>query len=133
MSRQIGLVLSLLILVVIPIQAKEKNRAWQTGKVLDSDRASTYAGTVITGLETGTAIGVPVNKVHQTYVIDLGDIVYVARQHLRWKWSKSAELTVNGTVKVAIEKSKLYLIGEDGKEYEADIVKKSLKPTKETP
>ena len=57
----------------------------------------------------------------------------MAQQRLRWKWSKPANLTVNGPVKVAIEKDKLFLIGEDGKEHEASIVKKILKSGKEAP
>ena len=36
-------------------------------------------------------------------------------------------LTVNGPVKYAIEKRKLYVIDEDGKEHEMEIVKKTLR------
>ena len=35
--------------------------------------------------------------------------------------------TVNGPVKYAIEKRKLYVIDDDGKEHEMEIVKRTLK------
>jgi hypothetical protein len=52
---------------------------------------------------------------------------------LRWKWSKPANLTVNGPVKFAVEKRKLFVIDEDGKEHEMEIVKKVLRQPAETP
>jgi hypothetical protein len=48
---------------------------------------------------------------------------------LRWKWSKPAILTVNGLVKFAVEKRKFFVIDDEGKEHEMEIVKQVLKPT----
>ncbi len=120
----------------------EKKRDWQTGTVLDSDRARNYAGSVATGSASGSAYGdqvygntsstsVAIYKTYQTYVIESGKFVYVANERLRWKWSKPANLTVNGPVRFAIEKNKIYILGEDEKEHEAEIVKKILKVTDE--
>ena len=120
----------------------EKKRDWQSGKVLDSDRARNYAGSVATGSANGTAYGnqvygnstsssVAIYKTYQTYVIESEDHVYVANERLRWKWSKPANLTVNGSVRFAVEKNKIYILDEDQKEHEAEIVKKILKPTEE--
>ena len=60
-------------------------------------------------------------------MIEVGDYIYVAQERLRTRRSKPADLTINASVKLAIERDKLYLVGEDGKEHEADITKKILK------
>jgi hypothetical protein len=36
-------------------------------------------------------------------------------------------MTVNASVKYALEKDKIYVVGEDGKEYELSVTKKVLK------
>ena len=106
--------------------------------MLDSDRSSRYVGSIGNSSATATSTGgntaisgssrsTAVYRVNQVYVIELGEYVYVAQERLRWRWSKPADLTVNGSVKVAIEKKKLYLMDDDGKEHEAEIVKKILK------
>ena len=139
MSKRTLLMFGFVLLLVVAAQGKNKERAWQTGKVLDSDRASKYAGNVGNSSSSGTDYGggtygvnsnstsTAVYRVNQTYTIELGDYVYVAQERLRWRWSKPADLTINGPVKVAIEKKNLYLIGEDGREHEATITKKILK------
>ena len=47
--------------------------------------------------------------------------------------SKPANLTVNGPVKYAVEKRKLYVLDEDGKEHEMEIVKKVLRQPADVP
>lgn len=124
-----------------PSSAAEKKREWQTGKVLDTNRLSSYAGSVGSASGTATSIGDTtygqvsgssraVYRQYQDYLIEIGDYVYVCSERLRWKWSKPAMLTVNGPVKAAIEKKHLYLLDEDGKEHETTISKKILKTAK---
>jgi hypothetical protein len=60
-------------------------------------------------------------------VIEGDKYVYLAQERLRWRWSKVANVTVNGSVKYAVEKRKLYVMDEDGKEHEMEIVKKTLR------
>jgi len=60
-------------------------------------------------------------------VIEGDKYVYLAQERLHWRWSKPANLTVNGPVKYAVEKRKLFVMDEDGKEHEMEIVKKTLK------
>jgi hypothetical protein len=122
--------------VVLNCEGKDKPRAWQTGKVLDSDQARRYVGSVSDASATdyGSAVDVtgssrPVYLVTQTYVVEIDDYIYVGQERLRWRWSKPADLTVNAPVKIAIEKDKMYLVGDDSKEHEATIVKKILKET----
>lgn len=116
----------------------EKPRDWQTGKVLDTQRQRYFAGTVGDSHSSGT-IGdgryngtsndrqTAVYRVFENFVIEGDQYVYLAQERLRWRWSKAANVTVNGTVKYAIEKRKLVLIDEDGKEHELEVVKKTLR------
>ena len=118
--------------------AKEKERQWQTGKVLDANREKTNAGTVNSSAVSATSSGsntsgsvsgtsTAVYRV-STYVIEAGDYIYQCQEHLKWKWSKPAQLTVNAPVQFAIEKDRLYIKSEDGSEHETKIIKMTLKP-----
>jgi hypothetical protein len=120
----------------------EKQRDWQTGKVLDTERSRYFAGTVgssnttgnldVTG-DSGTYRGqtsgsqTALYRVYETFVIEGDQYVYLAQERLRWRWSKPANLTVNGPVKYAVEKRKLFVVDEDGKEHEMEIIKKTLR------
>lgn len=123
--------------------AGEKVRKWQAGKVLDSERSRYFAGTVGSGNTTGSAqtyggygtyqgqtntSQTAVYRVYETFLIEGDTHAYLAQQRLRWRWSKPANLTVNGPVKFAVEKRKLFVIDDDGKEHEMEIIKQVLKP-----
>jgi hypothetical protein len=118
--------------------SKEKDRQWQTGKVLDANRDRTYVGNINSASGSATTTGnttagqvsgstTAVYRVYETYEIEAGDYVYVCQEHVKWKWSKPAMLTVNGPVQFAIEKDRLYIKSEDGSEHETRIIKKILK------
>jgi hypothetical protein len=47
--------------------------------------------------------------------------------------SKPANLTVNEPITFAVEKRKLFVVDEDGKEHEMKIVKKALRQPAEEP
>ena len=132
--------------------AAEKERDWQTGKVLDAQRSRYFAGTVGNANTTGTvqtdgnngtyqgntaSSQVAVYRVYETFLIEGETHAYLAQERIRWRWSKAANLTVNGPVKFAVEKRKLFVIDDDGKEHEMEIVKKVLRlpaePPKQTP
>lgn len=119
--------------------AKSKERNWQTGKVLDTNRDKTYAGSIGDASGTATTAGnttygnangstQAIYRVYETYTIESGDYVYMCEEHLRWRWSKPATLTVNAPVEFAIEKDRLFIKSEDGTEHETKIIKKILKP-----
>ena len=119
--------------------AAEKQRDWQMGKVLDSQRYRYFAGTVGSGNTTGTADNdgtfrgntntsqTAIYRVFETFLIEGDTYAYWAQERLRFRWSKAANLTVNGPVKYALEKRKLFVIDEDGKEHEMEVVKKTLR------
>jgi hypothetical protein len=122
---------------------KIKNRDWQAGKVLDSQRNRYFAGTVGTD-STMPGLGNPdgpwatfpkttntsrtaVYRTYETFLIEGDKYAYVAQERLRTKWSKPANLTINGPVKYAVEKQTLFVIDDDGKEHEMEIIKKILR------
>jgi len=126
----------------------EKTRDWQAGKVLDSERSRYFAGTVGNANTTGTAQAngnygsyqghtntsqTAVYRVYETFLIEGETHAYLAQERLHWRWSKPANLTVNGPVKFAIEKRKLFVIDDDGKEHEMEIIKRILRLPAEQP
>jgi hypothetical protein len=141
MPEQCLRVLCVLIsLIVASSVMAEKHRDWLTGKVLDSQRQRYFAGTVGGSSTTGNidegsgtyrgqsnGSQTAIYRVFETFVIEGDMYVYLAQERLRWRWSKAANVTVNAPVKYVVEKRKLYLLDEDGKEHEMEIVKKTLK------
>lgn len=119
--------------------AAEKTHDWQTGMVLDTSRSRYFAGTVGNGNTNGqvsdngsysgnsSSSETAVYRVYQNFQIEGEQYVYLAQEHLKWRWSKPADLTVNGKVKYAVEKRKLFVIDDEGKDHEMEIVKKVLK------
>jgi hypothetical protein len=139
-SRTLRLaVLGSLVFSICVFATAEKQRDWKTGRVLDSERSHYFAGTVGGANTSGTvndngnyngttnSSQTAIYRVYETFVIEGDTYVYQAQEHIKWRWSKPANLTVNGPVKYAVEKRKLYVIDEDGKEHEMEIVKKTLK------
>ncbi len=139
-------VFALLVILLLPLTpaSAEKQRDWQTGIVRDSNRSRYFAGTVGSASTNGsindngnysgtTSSGeTAVYRVYQNFEIEGDRYVYLAQERLHWRWSKPADLTVNGKVKYAVEKRKLFVIDDEGKEHEMEIVKKVLRSPEST-
>ena len=69
----------------------------------------------------GGAIAVPLTGT--VYVLESPQMRYIGL----WRKQKGIPMTVNAPVRFALEKDKLYVVGEDGKEYELKLTKKILK------
>lgn len=128
--------------------AAEKQLDWQEGKVLDSQRSRYFAGATGSTNSRGTAQSngnygsyqgsanssqTAIYKVYETFLIEGESHAYFAQQRLRWRWSKPANLTVNGPVKFAVRKRKLFVIDEDDKQHEMKIIKRILRLPEEQP
>jgi len=137
-SKSVTLAISLMV-CALAVSGGEKKRDWQAGKVLDTNRQRYFAGTIENSSTNGAVDssgnyhgnsnggGTAVYRVFETFVIEGEQYVYLAQERLRWRWSKAANVTVNGPIKFAVEKRNLYVIDEDGKEHEMEIVKKTLR------
>jgi hypothetical protein len=66
-------------------------------------------------------------ETYEVYTIETDKRVYVAKEHLLFPWSKSANVTVGEAVKFVAEKNKLIILDDDGKEHKATIAKVSMK------
>ena len=111
-----------LLAAVLVFGASDKKHEWQEGKLIDVSTEPYTYGSVVNG--TG--------GIHQgeyiTYRIDDGKYIYVAK-HSHRRHDKALPVTVNDKIKFAVEKEKVYILDEDGKEHELKFVKKTLKET----
>lgn len=89
--------------------------------MLDSQRNRYFAGSANT---KGTATA---RWDYETFAIEGDTYAYLVQERLHWRWSEPANLTVNGPVKYAEQKRKLYVIDNEGNEHEMEIVTKILK------
>jgi len=118
-------------LLAVAIPGAEKQRDWQTGKILDTDEARVYLGSRDTHAIYGT---------DEIEVIESGEYVYVVSRQLRHAGlhaglendirglaSKPAHFTVNAPVLFAVEKHSMYLQDDDGRQIKTKIVKRILK------
>jgi hypothetical protein len=141
MMRQITFALCLSLCASIA-RSGVKERHWQEGKLLDNERARYYVGSVGNNTQNGSAqtngtygtyqgsgssSTTALYRVWETFVIEGETHLYIAQERLRWRWSKPANLTVNGPVEFAVEKRKLFVMDDDGREHEMEIVKQVLK------
>jgi hypothetical protein len=90
-------------------------RDWQTGTTLSSERQERVCG--------DTAC------IYQEFRFQGEKKIYTARETLRWRWSKEANVTVNAPVKFAVDakERRLYVIDDGGKEHEMEVVSKALR------
>ena len=126
---------------VVTLAAAARN--WQSGTLLETEQSKVREGSTKTSNTDGTAkdrgdktdysqntttTTTDNYETYQNYTIEAGKKLYVAREHLLFPWSKPANVTVGEPVKYAVEKGKLYLLDDDGKEHKTSIVKVSMNP-----
>jgi hypothetical protein len=95
-----------------------------TGDNTTTNIDGSYSGTSSTNY---SGSDMPLYKVYENFIIEGDDMVYVTQERIRWRWSKSAHVTVNGEVKYYVDKRKLHVLDDDGKEHVIDIVKQIQK------
>jgi hypothetical protein len=141
---------TLLIFLVVLLVAwaglaqQKKARDWQSGRLLSMEKSRELESTTTTTntegkvknnnkgdkySEQSTATETPNYDNYVTYAVEAGEFTYTAKQHLLFPWSKPANVAVGGQLKYAVEKDKLYLLDDDGKESSAKIMKKAVKGT----
>lgn len=119
-------------------------RNWQSGTLIETEQSKVREGSTKHSNTEGSAKNrgdktdysqntttttTDDYETYQTYTIKGEQKTYQAREHLLFPWSKPANVTVGGAVKFAVDKSKLYLLDEDGKEHKATVMKVSLNAT----
>jgi hypothetical protein len=117
----------LLFLVVCSVASLAKDRAWTTGSLVDSQ---TERGTRTVGIPSTIGSGPMIATLRNDvtlYTIDDGKYLWVVGRRMLRKNDKPLDLTVNGSVKFAIEKADCYLLDDEGKEHKLTVEKKTLK------
>lgn len=118
--------------------AQDKARDWQTGKVLDTDsssyRVSLGSTTQVSpdgyGGANATTTNNSATRRQEVIAIEGAEYIYVSERTMRARWTKSSSLTVNAEVKYAVEKDKIYIVDDNGREIKLTIKKRILKEKK---
>lgn len=112
----ITVVLTLILLSVAIINAQSKERIWKTGKLKDITTQQYEHGSVWAG---------SINQERIAYIVDAGDFTYTF-SHLHFRHDPALPITINTTVKFFIEKQKVILQDEEGKNHDMKLEKKAL-------
>jgi hypothetical protein len=131
----------MLLLIAAGAFCADSSRNWQSGTLLETEKEQVRQGTTKTSntegkaktkgnktdySETTTSTTTEDYDTFQVYTIQGDGKTYFAREKLNFPWSKPANVTVGEKVKYAVEKNKLYLLDDDGKQHKAGISKVSV-------
>jgi hypothetical protein len=121
----------------------QKNRDWHSGMLMETEQQKVKTGTIHNANTDGSAknngnktsysqnttvTSTDDYDTFQVYTIQGPHKTYIAREQLLFPWSKPANVTVGEKVKYAVEKNKIYIYDDDGKEHKASIAKVSMNP-----
>lgn len=118
------------LLGILAASAGAKDRIWQDGSLLDT-RSNKYFPSIdssgdldrpVSSRMFTDAQSVQTNTVYDRYVVESGDAVYLVERG-RFKSSKPSLLRPYLSIKFAIDKKKIWLLDEEGRELETTILK----------
>src|SRR5205823_2048575 len=130
-----------LLVVVSSAFCTDNSHNWQSGTLLETEKEQIPEGATKTSntegkaknkgnktdySQTTTSTTTENYDTFQVYTIQGDSKTYVARERLNFPWSKPANVTVGEKVKYAVEKNKLYVLDDDGKQHKAGISKVSV-------
>jgi hypothetical protein len=116
-------------------------RAWQSGTLAETEQIKVPTGSIKTSNTDGsfkdkgdktkysgttTTTTSDDYDTFQVYTVHGAHKTYVAREKLLFPWSKPANVTVGENVKYVVDKNKLIILDDDGKEHKAGITKVSM-------
>lgn len=120
-----------------------KERDWKAGKLLDPNRTQYFAKESLDATPTRPGLDTKVQgqgfqasanagpespAVHDYYIVEAEGMVYLA-ERIRLKSSPAAKLAVTRPLKLAVDKKTLYLMNENGEEYQTKILKQIERET----
>jgi len=122
------LVLTVLVTPAFP-KEKEKERNWQTGKLISIERGVPENYGVIVPPASG-GLATPITIGTWVYTVETGTMVYEFVERVGAFSDHPHPFTVGQKIKFALDAKKegrAYLIDEKGKEFKASVVKKAAK------
>ena len=132
----------LFVALAIPGFAAATARDWQSGTLIETEQEKVPSGSTshssadVTAKDKGDKTQYSGNRTttttqdydtFQVYTIDGASKVYTAKEQLLFPWSKPANVTVGEKVKYFVDKNRMYLLDDDGKEHKAKITKVKMK------
>jgi len=117
----------LLLIGILSAGSLARDRTWTTGTLVNSE---TQRGTRTVGIPSSIGSGPMIATLRNDimlYTIDDGKYVWVVSRRMIKKHDKQIEVTINATVKFAVENQDCYLLDDQGKEYKLMVEKKTLK------
>jgi hypothetical protein len=117
----------LLLIGILSAGSLARDRTWTTGTLVNSE---TQRGTRTVGIPSSIGSGPMIATLRNDimlYTIDDGKYVWVVSRRMIKKHDKPIEVTINATVKFAVENQDCYLLDDQGKEYKLVVEKKTLK------
>jgi hypothetical protein len=111
--------------------------AWQTGKLMDTEKQEVPTGSTTTYntdaqakngkySQNTTAHTNQDTDTYQVFTIQTSTKTYVVRQKLNFPWSKPANILLGEEVKFMIQGNKMTILDDDQKQQKATIVKASV-------
>jgi hypothetical protein len=144
MNFKAFVVLCVIVFLSMSVIAAPPQRDWQSGMLMETEQQKVKQGSTTTSSTDGSAKpkGNKVNysentttrtnddvDTYQIYTLRGTNKTYVAREQLLFPWSKPANVSVGEQVKYVVDKNKLILLDDDGKEHKATITKVSVTST----
>lgn len=133
---------TVLLALVTALPAVAAARNWKAGTLMGTEQTKVKEGSTTTYNTDGNAKNKG-NKTdysqnttkttndnmetYQIYTIEVGNKVYTASEHLLFPWSKPANVTVGEAMKLDIDKNKLYILDDDGKEHKTTVTGVKMK------
>jgi hypothetical protein len=120
-----------LLIAILATSAWAKDRIWQDGSLLDT-RSNKYFRSIETSSDADRAQSsrmftdaqtVVTNTIYDRYVVESADAAYLVERG-RFKSAKPSLLRPNLSIKFAIDKKKIWLLDEEGRELETTILKR---------
>ena len=123
-----------LLIAILATSAWAKDRIWQDGSLLDT-RSNKYFRSIETSSDADRAQSsrmftdaqtVVTNTIYDRYVVESADAAYLVERG-RFKSAKPSLLRPNLSINFAIEKKKIWLLDEEGRELETTILERFAK------
>jgi hypothetical protein len=117
----------LLCLALCALASHASDKTWLTGKLLsyDDHTVQTYAA--------NNGNGQTYNHEVSDLAIDTGDRILFVRGVANFRWSRVPNVTENAPISYRIDKDKVYILDDKGKEIKLSLVKTRLKDASPTP
>ncbi len=87
----------------------------------------------MSGSYSGSSYSVARYGTSEVEVIESGEYVYIVERVLKWRWNKTADVTVNAPIRFAVDKQTMYVLDDEQHEHKTKIIKRILRARSDVP